>query len=878
MSSRSAHATEPTSTLTGQYPSTPAGFDELIDSAGAIRPHWAPLLAELEALAPEMRALRLEQINAKVRETGIAHDLYADPGSLAQPWRIDLVPLIIPAEEWRWLERALVQRARLTEALLGDLYGPQRLLASGAIPHQLVLSDPAYLRPCRNLTPARGFIQFLAADLARSPDGRWRVIDTHAETPAGIGYALANRMVHTNIAGDIFAAAKALRQAPFFERLRAELVRRANRPDPAIALLTPGPHHNDFFSHAYLARYLGLLLVEGGDLRVTADGCVALKTLHGLMPIDLIVRCISGAASDPLELEADFAGPVGLLQAVRRQPDLAANALGAALAENRGLSAYLPQLARTLLKEELLLEDGQRWWLGDPGNRTHVAANLEHVVIRPAHEGTARPGRAVPGIDPTRLSTEERAALLQHIALNGAALVAEAKTGFGTTPSLTAAGLVPKPYALRLFVAATDGGFAVLPGGLAMTVDPERTVALSAPDGESRDVWIVDEAPPAPHVSLWRPTVEAARIRRPLEELPSRAAENLFWLGRYAERADWSMRMLRTCLSRLQEDHRTRQSLPACRIALELLLAGDAGVPLPGSRERSTAPLIERLAGLIMTSGEQPLGLPRLLDNLHRVAGITRDRLSSEAWRALNDFHATRCWRAGAAPPERGDALRQLDDGLRVLAAFNGLIDENFTRGHGWSFLDLGRRLARADGLAALLAALFGRAADGGDETGSLLFTLEVADSFITYRSRYRLEPMLPLLLDLLLVDESNPRGLAFQLVRISERIETLPQSASQAGAGGGSRMEEQRLALSLLTAVRLADVVALARPETGGARADLQRLLGEQSSGLASLPDAIGRRYFDLLEKGVKWVRLGAQGGAQGSQGGAPGGVRGAP
>jgi uncharacterized circularly permuted ATP-grasp superfamily protein/uncharacterized alpha-E superfamily protein len=851
--SRSAHATEPPFGLTAQYPSAPESFDELVDGSGAVKPHWAPLLRELEALAPETRALRMEQINAKVRETGIAHDLFADPGSLAQPWRIDLVPLIIPGEEWRWLERALVQRARLFEGLLADLYGPQRLLESGAIPHQLVFSDPSFLRPCHNLRPAHGFIQFFAADVARSPDGRWRVIDTHAETPAGIGYALANRMVHTNIAGDMFAACKALRQAPFFERLRAALVRRANRVDPAIALLTPGPRHNDFFSHAYLARYLGLLLVEGGDLRVT-DGCAALKTLHGLMPIDLIVRCIAGASADPLELDADFAGPVGLLQAVRRHPDLTANALGAALAENRGLSAYLPGLARTLLGEDLLLEDGQRWWLGDGAHRAQVAAKLDRVVIRTAHEGTARPGRAVPGIDPARLDREELDALLQQIELRGSSLVAEAKIGFGTTPSLTPAGLVPKPYALRLFVTATDGGFAVLPGGLAMTVDPDKTVALSAPDGESRDVWIVGETPSAPFTSLWRPTVEAARIRRPLEELPSRAAESLFWLGRSAERADWSMRVLRICLGRLQVDSPARQYLPACRAAVESLLSDEDGAP-PGKRERTSVALIEQLARRLMASAEEPLGLPHLLESVHRIAGATRDRLSSEAWRALNDFHAGRRWRADAMPPDRGDALRLLDDGLRTLAAFNGLTDENFTRGFGWSFLDLGRRLARAESLVALMRGMFARIATDGDDAGSLLLTLDVADSFITYRSRYRLEPLLPLLLDLLLVDESNPRGLAFQLARIEKHIDALPQS----GAGGG-RMEEQRLVLSLLTAVRLADVQSLSKAEPSGARAELQRLLDEQSAALAALADAVGRRYFDLVEKGVKWVRAGAR------------------
>ena len=312
-----------------------------------------------------------------------------------------------------------------------------------------------------------------------------------------------------------------MRLAPFFQQLQGALARRANRADPTIALLTPGPRHNDFFSHAYLARYLGLLLVEGGDLRVTGDR-VSLKTLHGLMPIDLIVRCVAGAVADPLELDASgFAGPVGLLQAIRQQPDLVVNALGSALAENRGLSAYLPKLAKAVLGEELLVPDGPRWWLGDAASRRHALANLEHMVIRPAHEGTARPGRAIPGIDPARLGPAERDQLLQEIEIRGAALVAEAKVGFGTTPSLTPSGLVPKPYAVRLFVAATANGFTALPGGLAMTVDPDLTVALSAPDGESRDVWVVSDADAA---ALHQP-VAADHRGRAGAPLAARSAE-----------------------------------------------------------------------------------------------------------------------------------------------------------------------------------------------------------------------------------------------------------------------------------------------------------------------------------------------------------------
>jgi uncharacterized circularly permuted ATP-grasp superfamily protein/uncharacterized alpha-E superfamily protein len=825
------------------------GFDEMIDRSGVTRRHWEPLLHGLAGLTPATRALRMEQLNARVRETGIAHDLFADPSSTAQPWRVDLIPLVVAPEEWRWLERALIQRARLFEGILADLYGPQKLLASGAIPHQLVFSDPSFLRPCHGLRPKRGFIMFFASDLARGPDGRWRIIDTHTETPAGVGYAIANRMVHTNVAGDIFAACKAMRLAPFFQQLQGALTGRASRADPTIALLTPGPRHSDFFSHAYLARYLGLLLVEGGDLRVTGEH-VSLKTLQGLMPVDLMVRCVAGDVVDPLELDAaGFAGPVGLLQALRKDPDFVVNMPGTALAENRGLSGYLPKLANAVLGEDLLLPDGPRWWLGDQQGRQHALAKLEQMVIRPAHEGTARPGGAIAGIDPARLTQSERARLLQEIEIRGAALVAEEKVGFGTTPSFSASGLIPKPYAVRLFVAATANGFLALPGGLAMTVDPDLTVALSAPDGESRDVWVVSDTALPPYTSLWRPTIEAAQVRRSMRDLPSRAADNLFWLGRYIERADWTMRTLRVSLSRLQEDSAPRQEMRASRIALQILLAKDEG-KVPGEWEVTDATLIERLAQNLMTSADWYYALPRTLENIHRIASLTRDRLSLEAWRTLNNFYASRRWRADAMPSAMGDALRLLDDGLQVLAAFHGLTHENMTRNFGWSFLDMGRRLSRALNLAEVLLGIFGKVGVGDDETGSLLFVLELADSFITYRSRYRLAPMLPLVLDLLLLDESNPRSIGFQLAALARHIETLPQSGQSS-----SRIEEQRLALSLLTQTRLADVASLDKIEDG-ARPALQRLLREQVVALPVLSDVLGRRYFNLTEKDAKWHR----------------------
>ena len=534
--------------------------------------------------------------------------------------------------------------------MLADIYGSQRLLATGAIPHQLVFSDPSYLRPCQHLKPAGGYIQFFAADLARGPDGRWRVIDTHTETPAGIGYALANRMVHTNVAGDIFSACNALRLAPFFQQMQSALARRANRADPSIALLTPGPRHNDFFSHAYLARYLGLLLVEGGDLRVVGDR-VSLKTLDGLMPIDLIVRCIAGAVADPLELDSSgFAGPVGLLQAVREQPDLVVNALGSALAENRGLSAYLPELARRPAgrgprhrRRAALVarrSDGAPACARQPRPHGDPAGAREHG---PAGARRAGPRSGAAGADRARGAAAGDRAQGADAGRRGEGRLRHHAVADAGRPGAQALRRAPvrdrhrqrlRRHARR---ARHDGR------------SEARRVALSAPDGESRDVWVISDATLPPHAACGGRPSRRRRCSAAPHDLPSRAADNLFWLGRYIERADWTMRVLRTCLSRLQEDSGPRQELRASRTALEILLAKDEG-EVPATWETTDAALIERLARNLMTSSDWYYGLPRTLDNIHRVASLTRDRLSLEAWRTLNDFYAGRRWRADAMP------------------------------------------------------------------------------------------------------------------------------------------------------------------------------------------------------------------------------------
>ncbi len=830
------------------YAPQPNHYDELFGPGDVIRPHWKVFADLFRALPGERQMARVARLNRLVRENGIAEDIFADLTKSAEPWKIDLFPVIFSTGEWAWLERAVTQRARLFDAILGDIYGPQDLLRSGAIPPLMILNDQAYLRPCREMSGEAARLDFYAVDLARSPTGGWRVLDNHAETPAGSGFALANRVVHSQVAGDIFRAINGLRLAPFYQKMQAELLSRVDRDDPLIALLTPGPRHEDYFGHAYLARYLGLVLMEGGDMRVVGNR-VYMKTLEGLKLVDLILRCVEGGRADALELNPNgFLGPVGLMQAVRKTPGLVTNMLGTAIIENRGLGRYLPALAKQLLSEELELLDAPRWWLGDEGARSHVFENFDRMVIRRAREGTGRPGGADAGRNPAKMSLEQIAALRGDIELNGRALVAEEPVGFATTPSWTPNGLKPAPYAVRLFVARLGGAYHVMPGGIALTVDAQTGVSLSAPKGQTRDVWVTSATEISSHVTLMRPPVEASGVQRSNKGLRSRAADNLFWLGRYTERADSTMRLMRAALIRMRDEGAESQAGEAVRMALAAILAKDFVAPKTHIKEPLKA--VEDLVITLMSATDRAYSLPSTLESAHRVASVLRDRLSVEAWNTLQTFQTSPVWRGEATPGGIAEIIDVLDQGVLSLAAFNGMIAENMTRNPGWRFLDIGRRLERAARLSELLLALFGEAQDDDSETSGLLFTLEAADSIITFRSRYLFAPVLSLVLDLLLLDEANPRSIAFQLAAVDGQLGALPQ-ASQSGV----QTDEQRMILELLTAVRLAKVAQLAQAGLSGSRAEFKALFLQIVNGLPKLSEAITRRYFSLTEDELRRV-----------------------
>lgn len=825
----------------GQYAADGDGFDELVGDDGDIREHWKPFVERFGSFPSDKQLRRAERLRRLVRETGIAQDVFAEAHTSSEPWKIDLIPFVVSSSEWHFLEAAVVQRAKLFATILDDLYGDQSLLRAGQIPPQLILGDPAFLRPLSGIESGYGKLSHFAVDFTRDAAGKWHVLDTHTETLAGLGFALANRIVHSRVFSDLIMESKAIRLSGFFNELHNALLQRAGREGASIALLTPGAHHEDYFGQAYLARYLSLMLVHGGDLRVVSDR-LYMKTLEGLRPVDLLLRCVAAEQADPLQLDpGGFLGPAGLVQAIRANPDLCSNALGTAVLENRALGPYLGAVCKALLDEDLQVSNYPRVWLGEPGVRQAVLEKFDSMAFRKAQEGTGRPGRPQSVIIPSRLDRDACAALRNELTINGHLYVAEEKSRFATIPSWTPEGVQRSNFALRLFATLIDGEYRIMPGGIGLNLETGTGFPLFGGGGRTRDVWVSSaEAIPHHSTSRLQSTLVEPKITRGGLGLRSRVADNLFWLGRYVERADWTMRLVRGALSRLDVDNSALQHRETLIKALDVLLSKDEDfVEL---RHEDAA--IEQRARALISGRGRLYGLIETISSIHQVAYLIRDRLSAELWRTLQAFQGSPLWTGDSEPQSLSEALDHLDQGITAVAAFNGMAAENMTRGFGWTFLDLGRRIERAQNLAELLGEFFGERQDEATEAAALTFALEAADSILTYRSRYLFAPMLPLVLDLLLADETNPRSIAYPLAQISDHLDQLPKSPDRS-----PQTEERRLILDLLTRVRLADMYALSEAGGNGEREALKALFTQLVAELPKLSEAITRRYFNLTE-----------------------------
>lgn len=818
--------------LAYQY-AAPVGYDEAVTANGVPRPHWAKFFDSLTELGADELARRWHDAQYLIRENGVTYNVYGDPRGMSRPWQLDPVPLVVSAAEAAKLEAGLIQRGRLLELILSDIYGPQRLLASGQLPAELVFPNTGFLRPCHGIVPPGGrYLHLYAANLGRGASGEWAVIGDRTQAPSGAGYALENRIVMAGTLPEAFGECRVHRLALFFRTLRDTLrsIAPKNRDNPRIVLLTPGPLNETYFEHAYLARYLGYTLAEGGDLTVR-DNRVFLKVLGGLQPVDVIFRRLDDDFCDPLELRPDsFLGLPGLTHAVRCGTVAVANALGTGVLESAAIPAYLPALCRALLGEELKLPSVPTWWCGDAESRRYVLEHLPELVIKPAFPTL----RSEP-LFPAEMSTTQRAALAERIRARPAGFVARALQSLSTTPVLDGGQLVPRRMVLRAYLAADGDGFAVMPGGLTRVAggEGERIVSMQR-GGGSKDTWVLADGAVS-NFSLLSPggRVELSRAGG---ELPSRAADNLFWLGRYAERAEGITRLLRGIASLRTDllDDDGSPELKALTHALTLRSRPPADASTDAAAEFLATTFDRKRTGSLASVVRELLG----------VAGRVRDRISLDMWRALSglaEFPADPADEYGPDGPTPAEMLALLNRTVLTLSAFGGLAAESMTRSDGWRFLDLGRRLERAVHMTALLT---GTMTCPPVQEGPVLDALlAVADSGMTYRRRYLGTLRAEAVLDLLVFDETNPRSLAAHLTALEEVVGRLPRPDTSVG-----RSPEQRLALTALSAVRLADPVQLAEV-TDGIRAGLGNLLRRVGSLLPELSDAITQQYLTHLQ-----------------------------
>jgi uncharacterized circularly permuted ATP-grasp superfamily protein/uncharacterized alpha-E superfamily protein len=806
-------------------------FDESVSAPGAPREHWRDFIKAFDHLGAEELAARWENARRIIRDNGVTYNIYGDPLGMDRPWELDMLPLLIAPDEWRKIEEGLIQRTHLLNLILQDIYGPQRLLRSGLIPPALALANPSFLRACHGIAvPGNVYLHLHAVDLARSPDGQWWALADRTQAPSGAGYALENRIVLSRILQDEFRDAKALRLAHFFsvfrDTLRALATR--NRDNPNVVLLTPGPHNETYFEHSYLARYLGFTLVEGADLTVR-DRRVFIKTLEGLQPVDVILRRVDDVFCDPLELRADsFLGVVGLVEAARAGNVVIANALGASILESPAFLAFLPTLCQSLLGEELKLPSVATWWCGQATEQKYVLEHLDQIVVKSAFGRVS----SLPFFG-KNLSADERDDLVHAIQARPYEFVGQEQVAYSTAPAWINNKLEPRGVVFRAFVCAAGDSHLVMPGGLTrVSTAPGNAVLTMQKGGGSKDTWVICDDPIA-HSSLLSSAGQPAGSHRAQGELTSRVADNLYWLGRYAERLEGALRLLRATLARMIDD--TAPETPEQLTRLIEMLAAMKRIP---ERFKGRVPWkeLEQEILQLVYSGRRVGSVRELVLRVGQVTSMVRDRFSNDTWRILHQLQGDSRTRPGRLP--FANALTLLNTLISDLAAFSGMEMENMTRGHGWRFLEFGRRLERSLNLLEITRA----AVEVDGENGVLLPPLlEIADSAMTYRRRYFSQPRFGPTLHLLLSDVSNPRSLAFQIEALQDHLEHLPRDPAASGVVDG------RILSHVAAGARDIEANYASQQWLLGKRESLIAWLAATDENLRALSESVTERYFSL-------------------------------
>lgn len=796
------------------YTRTPGRYDEAFDASGLLRPHWRGFANWLAGTGAPGYQAAAEDVARLRTESGLAFAAHDAPDN-APP---DALPVVLDSRDWAVLEAGIAQRAELADAAITDIYTDRRTLSAGLVPPGLIYGGPSFSAHCAGWErPPRHWVHVYEADVARTANGEWVILSDRLDTPLGDGWLLANRIATTQAYADLFVEMGVRRLATHYAAFQAHLDQMMGW-EGRLALLTAGEADPRFFSHAYFARYMSAALIEPADLTVR-DGAAFVKTLDGLKRIDVLLRGVPDAEVDSLYMpgRAAFGAPA-LSLAARSGSLKIVNAIGCAAFAYRALAPYAHRLAQHLLGEDLLLSDAPCLWLGGERAREEVLADRARWRIEPLSGSRATPERV-------RADDLDEEGLDARLARMGERYCAVRIPQLATTPVWTPDGLKAKPWIMRVFASRTADGWRVAPGGVASTFEPGKAPPAL---GFGKDVWVLpDESERRiPQVSgRLTQQFSAGHLRRTGRDLLSRVADELFWLGRNAERAEVVLRVLSVCLGRHLEGNRTDSDPEVLAFLAEMY--AKPNTELTGQARYRDA--VDRLTG----SSDEPAGVRAILSTLRSGGLRARTSISAESWRYVERLCSDKRWQSVGPMRQNAALARLIEDSLQALAAFAGSAQENLTRNYAWRFLELGRRIERAIQIAHLAETL-GTEIEKGEET-YLRAWLTLSDSAAAYRSRYMMTAQPAAVVDLLILDETNPRALAYQLVALERVLSEMPSDIPY-------RRPEHRKALSLLTDLRLMDAEALVGRDDGQG---LGAFAARCQKDLAEVSNLIGRAFF---------------------------------
>lgn len=824
--------------LLESYPASSDRYDEMLDADGSLRPHWRTLVDQLENLSPDILRRRASEVRDAIASDGVTYNVYADPKGANRPWELDLLPQIVAADEWNFLAQSVAQRARLMNAVLGDVYGEQTLLREGLMPPALVFGQHGYLMPCHGLAPVGGVhLHAYAIDLARSIDGTWWAVADRTQGPSGTGYALQNRQIMSRAMPEALRDMHVQPLLSYFHTLHATLSRLAptNGEPPLIVLLTPGPYNETYSEHAFLSHTLGFPLVEGVDLTVRGDQ-VFLKTLNGLRRVHAILRRMDDDYCDPLELRADSAlGIPGLTQAARLGNVLIANSLGSGVLESTALHGFLPAISERLLGETLALPSVASWWCGEKPALEYTLAHLDELVIVPAFSSMR-----MPPVFGHTLTGQARRRMIESLQLQPHAYAAQEWVRLSQAPVMPRSGdyrLMNRTVSLRVFaVADGEGGYHVMPGGLTRVAPRQRKDMVSMQQGgTSKDVWVLRE--PEPVADGEAPPVEeqvaaaTGIVIRSTVDVSSHAGENLFWMGRYSERVNNLARLLRTTLTITMDGLTESRSM----LGSVAWMCGQLGVQMPKPDPRPTITGLQQSLQAAVIDLSSPVSVATQLRQLAHAAYQVREHLSLDNWHALNRMPAMVQERM-STPHAVQQVLSNVVDACSGLA---GHAMDDMTRDAGWQFLMVGRHIERMINMAMLFDNFL--QLQPSRRHAALPWLLESASSIVTYRVRYRRTPEWLPVLHLLIFDPSNPHGMAYQFRMLQHYLVDIAQQLGLLSMTLPAHLSEQLDALQLAEFAPGSDTAA-------NADARLGQLMRDAVSGGILLSDDLSRHYFTPL------------------------------